>query len=100
AATALVTASRDEGFGIPLIEAMAAGTPVVCSGIPVFHEIGRDAALYAHPGRPEDFARAVRQLERPGEWEARSRAARERAEHYTWDSSARVLLELIESVVR
>lgn len=43
---ALVFPSLMEGFGLPGLEAMAAGVPVVCSDIPVFHEIYKDAALY------------------------------------------------------
>ena len=50
-ATALVTASRDEGFGIPLVEAMGLGTPVVVSDIPVFREVGGDAGDVRRPRR-------------------------------------------------
>lgn len=48
-ATALVYPSIDEGFGIPPIEAMLSGTPVIVSNIPVFHEVLGDAALYVEP---------------------------------------------------
>jgi glycosyltransferase involved in cell wall biosynthesis len=61
-ATALVTASRNEGFGIPLVEAMRVGTPIVVSDIPVFHEIGGDAAGYFSPDEPSDLASAVTAL--------------------------------------
>jgi glycosyltransferase involved in cell wall biosynthesis len=97
-ATALVTASRDEGFGIPLVEAMGLGTPVVASDIPVFREVGGDAAAYVPPDDVAGFVRAVRELDDPAVWAARSAASRERAGHYSWESSARVLLALLERV--
>jgi glycosyltransferase involved in cell wall biosynthesis len=97
-ATALVSASRDEGFGIPLVEAMALGTPVVVTDIPVFREVGGDAGAYVTAGDVGGFVRAVRELGEPGRWEERSVAARARAAHYSWENSARVLLALLERV--
>ncbi|HEU4807785.1 MAG TPA: glycosyltransferase family 1 protein [Homoserinimonas sp.] len=98
-ATALVTASRQEGFGIPLVEAMRVGTPVVVSDIPVFHEIGGDAAAYFSPDDPDELAAAVGELERPGEWEARSAASVAQSRQFTWEASARVLFDLIIQTV-
>jgi glycosyltransferase involved in cell wall biosynthesis len=94
-ATALVSASRDEGFGIPLVEAMSVGTPVVVSDIPIFREIGGDAALYFDPSSPEDLAAAVRMLENPAQLRARSEAAVERHGEFSWETSADALLELL-----
>jgi glycosyltransferase involved in cell wall biosynthesis len=95
-ATALVSASRDEGFGIPLVEAMALGTPLVVSDIPVFREVGADAAAYVAPDDVGGFVRAVRELDDPGVWEQRSAAARARSTYYSWEASARILLALLE----
>ncbi|MFF9562404.1 glycosyltransferase family 4 protein [Leifsonia sp. NPDC014704] len=98
AATALVTASHDEGFGIPLVESMTLGTPVVVSDIPIFREIGGEAALYFDADAPEQVAARVRHLEEDGVWAARSAAARAQAAPYTWDGSAERLLAVLEGV--
>ena len=45
-----------EGFGLPVLEAMHAGVPVVCSDIPVLHEVAGGAAAFADPQDPQDFA--------------------------------------------
>ena len=97
-ATALVHASKNEGFGIPLVEAMSRGTPIVGSDIPVFREVGADAALYFAADDPSAFAAQVRALEAPGEWNVRSAASRERAAHYSWEASAEALLTVLTRV--
>lgn len=95
-ATALVTASLDEGFGIPLVEAMSLGIPVVVSDIPIFREIGGDAALYFDPRKADAIAAAVRRLAVPGEWAARSAQSIDQAARFTWAGSARTLLGVLE----
>lgn len=97
-ATALVSVSRAEGFGIPLVEAMGLGTPVVVSDIPVFREVGGDAAAYVDPDDVAGLVAAVRALEDPVRWERASAAARDRAAAFSWESSARVLQALLERV--
>ena len=63
--TALVSLSRAEGYGLPLVEAMSHGTPVIASDIPIFREVGDDAVSYVHPDSPAEFAaRGPRTLER------------------------------------
>ncbi|MDO9396268.1 MAG: glycosyltransferase family 1 protein [Herbiconiux sp.] len=92
--TALVTASLDEGFGIPLVESMGHGTPVVVSDIGVFREIGGAAALYAPARDAAAFAARIRSLEDAAEWAERSRASRRQAETFSWEASARELAAL------
>lgn len=59
-AKAFVFPSFAEGFGLPPLEAMASGVPVVCSDIPVFREVYGDAVTYADPNRPESIAEGIR----------------------------------------
>ena len=71
--TALISLSKAEGYGLPLVEAVSHGTPVIASDIPIFREVGGDAVSYVHPDSPAEFAAAVRKLEEPDLWKARSR---------------------------
>ncbi|GAB4100118.1 glycosyltransferase family 1 protein [Sinomonas halotolerans] len=95
-ATALVSLSRSEGYGLPLVEAMSVGTPVIASDIPIFREVGGDGASLVDPDSPAAFAAAVRALEAPGAWEGASRAALAQAEHFSWDRSADALIAAAE----
>jgi len=89
-ARALVFPSLIEGFGFPLVEAMAAGCPVVTSDIPVIREIVGDSALCADPTRPEHIAAAMeRVLDDPGLRARLRRLGRERAARFTWEACAR-----------
>ncbi len=63
--TALVSLSRAEGYGLPLVEAMSLGTPVIASDIPIFREVGGDAVAYVHPDSPRSLPRPCSKLGRP-----------------------------------
>ncbi|OII04293.1 glycosyltransferase family 1 protein [Curtobacterium sp. MCBA15_008] len=96
-ATALATASYDEGFGIPLVEAMGIGTPVVVSDVPIFREIGGVAAEYFDPSSPSAVAAAVRRLE--ARWDAASEASVVQAARFRWDDSAEQVVRAVERAV-
>lgn len=91
---ALVTASRAEGYGLPLVEAFAAGAPVVCTDIPIFHEVAGDAAGFAGADDPAGFAARIRELADPDLARRRVLAGLERVRAHTWDDSAGELLRL------
>lgn len=100
-ARALVFPSLFEGFGMPLVEAMAVGTPIVCSDVTSLPEVGGDAALYFDPRRPDDIVAALtRLLDEPGLAEELVRKGRERLGFFGGpDDMARKYLTVFEDVL-
>lgn len=98
-ALAMVMPSLYEGFGIPLIEAMACGCPVVCSDIPPFREIGGEAVLRFAPSDAAGMAGAIRRL--AGDEEFRGRQVEAGLEHaacFSWEKCAREHLDLYREI--
>lgn len=88
-ATLAVYPSWYEGFGLPVIEAMARGVPVVTSDLPALRETGGDAALYAAPDQSSDFAAHVLSLLNDAERRTRCRqAGLARARLFPWRTTA------------
>jgi len=85
--------SRYEGFGLPVLEAMACGTPVVCSNASALPEVAGEAALLVEPGRPEILVESLsRVLSDKGLAEELSEKGRQRVKDFDWERSARLAL--------
>jgi glycosyltransferase involved in cell wall biosynthesis len=88
-ATAVVLPTRFEGFGLPVLEAMSHGAPVICSDIPVLHEVGGDAAVYVEAGSAKGFAAALERV--LGDAELRQRlvaGGSARVGLFSWEKTA------------
>jgi glycosyltransferase involved in cell wall biosynthesis len=85
-----------EGFGLPAVEAMANGCPVLAARAASIPEVCGDAALYFDPHDPDDLARLLRRvLDEPGLRPRLRQAGRQRLTLHTWDANARLLLGLL-----
>ena len=99
-ASVLAFPSRYEGFGMPMLEAMEAGVPVVASTSGSLPEIGGDAVLYADRDSPEELAQQLLQLLNDESLRIQLvERGRERAKNYTWQRSAQDHLRLYRSLV-
>ncbi len=87
-----------EGFGLPVVEAMAAGCPVVSSNATSLPEVGGDAVLYFDPYDTEAFAVCLRSVADQGRREQLAAAGRERAVMFTWEAAARKLVGIYETL--
>ena len=88
-ARAMVFPSRYEGFGLPPLQAQAAGVPVVASDIPVLREVLGEGAWFVRPGDSLQFARSVAEIAAGGGGvEQRVQSARERARQFSWSAVA------------
>ncbi len=96
----LVLPSWYEGFGLPILQAQACGTPVLAAEAGSMPEVGGSAALYAKPGEPEQIAHVMKTLtDEQSLWDRQRAAGFENAKRYSWDETARrtmnVMLEVL-----
>jgi glycosyltransferase involved in cell wall biosynthesis len=101
AADLLVLPSFIEGFGLPVLEAMACGTPVVCSRAAALPEVAGDAAEYFEPSSAEDLAAAMERVLNSGERQTElRRKGVERAKQFSWEKCARRHVEVYRNLLQ
>jgi glycosyltransferase involved in cell wall biosynthesis len=89
-ATALIAASKDEGFGLPIIEAAHFGLPIICSDIPIFHEVAGDNATYFKAMNSESLRDTLKM------WlQQEKHPDSKNIKLYTWQDSAQEILDII-----
>lgn len=99
-AKALVFPTFFEGFGIPVIEAQAAGLPVICSDIPVLREAAGKSAVFVDPHRSESIAEAIiRVVDSPELQKQLIDAGKENAARFTWRRAAEEFLRASRAVM-
>jgi glycosyltransferase involved in cell wall biosynthesis len=101
AATLLAMPSKYEGFGLPVLEAMACGTPVIASNASSLPEVGGEAALYARPNDPASWAQLIDRVWTDAELRASLREKGfKQAAKFKWATMARETAEVYRAVNR
>jgi glycosyltransferase involved in cell wall biosynthesis len=99
-AMALTFVPHFEGFGIPVIEAMSAGTPVICSNTTSLPEVGGEAVLYVNPGDVDDIVSAMNRISSDAGLRNQLRESGFRQkEKFNWETSAVQLWEAVQGVL-
>jgi glycosyltransferase involved in cell wall biosynthesis len=100
-AAALVAPTSYEGFGLPVLEAMRFGAPVICARASSLPEVAGSAAQWVNPDDDAELAAAIRRTLTDDALRARMRAASlVQAEHFSWDETARLTLAVFDEAAQ
>lgn len=94
-----ISASRLEGFGLPLIEAQQAGVPFAAADTPIFHEIGQASVLYFSPNSPRECAERIQQFADPEVSKDYIARGYQNAARYTWANSAEIAAKICKKLL-
>jgi len=96
ASTVFIFPSKFEGFGIPVLEAMGSGVPVICSDIPVLHEVASNAAIFFNPDDYNDIANKIDLLIKNKDRRLELiELGLSRSQEYSWEKCAKQTLDYI-----
>jgi glycosyltransferase involved in cell wall biosynthesis len=98
-ASAFVFPSKHEGFGIPLLQAMACEAPIVCSNIPVLREIAKDSALYFDPNKRDDLVDKIKiMLKDEKKRKEYIEKGKKRVKNFSWEKCAKDTLHVLNKM--
>jgi glycosyltransferase involved in cell wall biosynthesis len=103
-ATLVLLTSEREGFGLPVIEALACGTPVVASDLPALREVGSDAVQYCSLTDIDSWTRTITELTNEQNkdaerWTLRKERALAQARRFSWAEYARAMVDIYQRVL-
>jgi glycosyltransferase involved in cell wall biosynthesis len=95
-AAVVIYPSRYEGFGLPIIEALATGAPVLASELSVFREVGGDLVDYTEPADPAEMSAAIERVLGRTSGPEVVRNRKEQARQFTWTKSAEIVARRLQ----
>jgi glycosyltransferase involved in cell wall biosynthesis len=95
---AFILPSLYEGFGIPVLEAMSIGTPVICSNNSSLPEVSGESALTFNPSSSQELKKAMQKITNPKVWEKYSHLGPFQTQKFSWTKTARTVLRALKSV--
>jgi glycosyltransferase involved in cell wall biosynthesis len=99
-AKAVLYPSWTEGFGLPVVEALASGTPVMTGTAPALREVGGDEAVYVDPGDVEGLADRIRHVAELESSDADRARRQEWTRRFSWDTSTSTVIESLKTLSR